>query len=293
MAVVLIVGAHGQLLDRVAAELEVGGHVVLKVPSAPAALAAVRRTSPDAIIVAAALPEAEPAELCRQLRRTPSVTPHTPILIVGELASHDTQLAALRAGASDIFGEPLDVAELLLKLDAYVQLKTLVEEMQSASLVDRETGLYNLHGLARRLEELGALSARAHHALACVVLAIEVEDAVAMPEVATFCAHTIKGGVRHSDVPGRIAAAEFAVVAPRTGAIGAIRLAHRLAGGLQRRSHDDARAIPSFRLRAGYDAVGNLAYAPGSASDLLTRARRAWHDADAESRLGWIRPYEG
>src|SRR6266850_786415 len=97
MALVLIVGAHGQPLDPVAAELEVGGHVVLKVPSAPAALAAVHRTSPDAIIVAAALPDAEPAELCRQLRRAPSVTPQTPILIVGELASRDTQLAAPRA----------------------------------------------------------------------------------------------------------------------------------------------------------------------------------------------------
>ena len=292
MAVVLIVGARGQPLDPVAAELEVGGHAVLKVPSAPAALATVGRTSPDAIVVAAALPDTEPAELCRLLRRAPSVTPHTPILIVGELASRDTQLAALRAGASDIFGEPLDVAALLLKLDAYVQLKTLAEEMQSASLVDRETGLYNLHGLARRLEELGALSARAHHALACVVLAIEVEDAVAMPEVATFCAHTIKGGVRHSDVPGRIAAAEFAVVAPRTGANGAIRLAQRLDGVMRRRSRDAAGAVPAFRLRTGYDAVSNVAYAPGGASDLLVRARRAWH-AGAESRLGWIRSHEG
>ena len=291
MAVVLIVGAHGQPLDPVAAELEVGGHVVLKVPSAPAALAAVHGTSPDAIIVAAALPDAEPAELCRQLRRVPSVTPQTPILIVGELASRDTQLAALRAGASDIFGEPLDVASLLLKLDAYVQLKTLAEEMQSASLVDRETGLYNLHGLARRLEELGALSARAHHALACVVLAIEVEDAIAMPEVATFCAHTIKGGVRHSDVPGRIAAAEFAVVAPRTGAHGAVQLAQRLEGVMRRGSHDAAGTVPAFRLRTGYEAVSNVAYAPGSPSDLLVRARRAWH-ADAESRPGWIRPHE-
>ncbi len=291
MALVLIVGADGQLLDPVAAELEVGGHAVLKVPSAPAALAAVRRNSPDAIVVAAALPDLEPAELCRLLRREPRITPHTGIFIAGELPSSDARRAALSAGASDILGQPLDVAELLLKLDTYTQLKTLAEEMQAASLVDRETGLYNLHGLARRVEELGALSARAHHALACVVLAIEVEDAVAMPEVATFCAHTIKGGVRHSDVPGRIAAAEFAVVAPRTGAHGAVRLAQRLGGVMQRRSHDAAVAVPAFRLRTGFDAVSNVAYAPGSASDLLVRARRAWH-ADAESRLGWIRPHE-
>jgi len=293
MAVVLIIGADGQLLDPVAAQLEAAGYAVLRAPLTQAALAAVRHTSPDAIIVAAVLPDVEPAELCNLLRRAPRITRHTAIFIVGELASREARLAALRAGASDIFGQPLDVAELLVKLDAYVEFKTLAEEVQSASLVDRETGLYNLHGLARRVEELGALSMRAHGALACVVLAIEVEDDGALPKVAAFCAQTIKGGVRHSDVPGRIAAAEFAVVAPRTGANGAIRLTQRLGGVMQRRSRDAAGTIPAFRLRAGYDAVSNVAYAPGSASDLLVRARRAWHDADAESRLGWIRPHEG
>ncbi len=292
MTVVLIVGADGQLLDPVAGQLEAGGYAVLRAPSTQAALAAVRHTSPDAIVVAAPFPDLEPAELCRLLRREPRITPHTAIFMAGELPSSDARLAALRAGASDILGQPLDVAELLLKLDAYAQLKTLAEEMQSASLVDRETGLYNFHGLSRRVEELGALSVRAHGALACVVLAIEVEDDGALPTVTAFCAQTIKGGVRHSDVPGRIAAAEFAVVAPRTGAHGAIQLAERLGGVMERRSRDAAGAVPAFRLRTGYDAVSNVAYAPGGASDLLVRARRAWH-AGAESRLGWIRPHEG
>ncbi len=292
MAVVLVVGADGQLLDPVAGELEAGSYAVVRVPSAHAALEAVRRTAPDAIVIAAALPDADTAELCGVLRRAPRVTPHTPIFIVGDLGSRDARLAALRAGASDLFGEPLDGAELLIKLDAYAQLTTLAEQMQSASLVDRETGLYNFQGLARRVEELGALSVRAHGALACVVLAIEVEDEGVLPEVTAFCAQTIKAGVRHSDVPGRLAAAEFAVVAPRTSANGAIRLAQRLAGVMRRRSHDAAGAVPSFQLRAGYDAIANLAYAPASASDLLVRARRAWHAADTTSRLGWIRPFE-
>jgi two-component system cell cycle response regulator len=292
MAVVLVVSADGQFLDLVVEELEAATYAVRRVSSAQAALAAVRGSSPDAIVVAAALPDADTDELCRLLRSAPRVTPHTPIFIVGELGSRDARLAALRAGASDIFTEPIDGAELLSKLDAYAQLKTLAEQMQSASHVDRETGLYNLEGLARRVEELGALSVRAHGALACVVLAIEVEDKGALPEVSVFCAQAIKGGVRHSDVPGRIAAAEFAVVAPRTSANGAIQLAQRLAGEMRRRSHDAAGAVPSFQLRAGYDAISNVAYAPASTGDLLLRARRAWHDTDPSSRLGWIRPFE-
>src|SRR2546427_12970968 len=83
--------------------------------------------------------------------------------------------------------------------------------------------LYNLHGLARRVEELGALSVRAHGALACVVLAIEVEDDGALPKVTAFCAQTIKGGVRHSDVAGRAAGPALALVGRPAGATGPSR----------------------------------------------------------------------
>ncbi len=120
------------------------------------------------------------------------------------------------------------------------------------------------------------------------MLAPEVADEAALAEVTAFCAQTIKRGVRHSDAAGRTGAVEFAVVAPRTSETGAIRLAQRLAGAL-----GAGHGSPSFKLRAGYEAVGNLAYAPVSPRDLLARARRAWLDADPESRLGWIRPYEG
>ncbi len=244
MALVLIVGVDGPLLDQVVGQLE-AGYAILRAPSSQAALEAVRRTSPDAIIVAADLPDGEPAELCRLLRRAPGVTPHTAIFIAGDLASRDARLAALRAGASDIFGQPLDVAELLLKLDSYARLKRLAEQIQSSSLVDRETGLYNLQGLARRVEELAALSVRAHGALACVVLAPEVEDDDLLREVSEFCAQTIKDGVRHSDVPGRAPDWRHRRDPARSAAHG--RDAAPLAGGRRRRS-----VVPAARrLRRG------------------------------------------
>ena len=295
MATILVASAHEALIEQVAGELEAGGHAVARAPSAQAALAAARRGRPDAILVDAGLTDIDVPDLCRLLRREPHVTPHTAIFVTGaaEPASRDARLAALAAGASDVLGQPVDVAELALKVDRWTKLKTAAEQIQLAGLVDPETGLYNLQGLARHIEQLGALSGRAHAALACVVLAAEVEEERVLPEVTTFCAQAIKAGVRHSDVSGRIAAGEFAVVAPRTSANGALRLAQRLAGVMRRRSQEAAGAVPSFKLRAGYDAIGNLAYSPVTARDLLTRARRAWLNAEADSRLGWIRPYEG
>jgi PleD family two-component response regulator len=293
MAVILVVSAHDALLEQLAGDLEAGGHAVARAPSGQAALAAAHRSRHDAILVDAGLPDMDAADLCRLLRQEPHVTPHTAIFLAGGPASRDARLAALGAGASDVLGQPLDAAELVLKVEHCTKLKAAAERLHLTSLVDPETGLYNLPGLARHIEELGALSVRTHASLACVVLAPEVEEDEAVPEVAAFCAQAIKTGVRHSDVSGRIAPVEFAVVAPRTNANGAIRLTQRLAGVMRRRSQEAAGIVPSFKLRAGYDAVGNVAYAPITARDLLTRARRASLDTGADSRLGWIRSYEG
>ncbi|HEV8304170.1 MAG TPA: response regulator [Gemmatimonadales bacterium] len=291
MALVLVASPHEPLVHHVAGKLEASGTTVLPATSGDEAVEAVRHAHPDAILVDAALHES--VQLCSRLRQEPHVGPHTAILVTGGPAPRDARLAALRAGAWDILDQPLDIEELLLKLETFAQRKTLAERTESSSLVDPETGLYNLQGVARHLDQLGALAVRARAALACVVLAPELVDDAARPEVTAFCAQTIRRGVRHSDVSGRVAAAEFAVVAPATGAQGAIRLAQRLAGEMRRRSQEAAGSVPSFRLRAGYDAVGNLAYAPVSARDLLVRARRASLDADVDSRLGWIRPFEG
>jgi hypothetical protein len=46
-------------------------------------------------------------------------------------------------------------------------------------------------------------------------------------------------------------------------------------------------AWPKFELRAGYDAVGNVRYAPIESHQLVTRAARALQMAKAEGT--WIR----
>src|SRR5207249_2016093 len=78
--------------------------------------------------------------LCRALRADPSVSRATPILLTtAGPALRAQQIEALRAGAWELRGDPLDLEELVLRLGAYVQGKLEVDRLGSEGLVDRIT----------------------------------------------------------------------------------------------------------------------------------------------------------
>src|SRR5204863_216608 len=81
-------------------------------------------TEPDALILAVDLPGGEGLNLCRMLRADSLVTPSTPIILTQPTPSTRRQtLAALRAGAAELWGQRLDAEELLLRLAAQNRAK--------------------------------------------------------------------------------------------------------------------------------------------------------------------------
>ncbi|HXF95886.1 MAG TPA: response regulator [Gemmatimonadales bacterium] len=231
----------------------------------------VRSTEPDLIIVEAELPTALALETCRQLRQVPWVGPHTPMLLVTAVAAGRAErLAALRGGAWDVLGRPLDPQETLLKINAYARAKLVTDAAVAEALVDPETGLYNVHGLGRLARELGAIAARAHTGLACLVVVAEPPE---RQRTAPRCVRALKSVARASDVIGRLGAADFALLAPVTDLAGARQLAERLERALAALSPEPGE--PALVLRIGYDAVDNMAYASINAMELLGRANLA------------------
>lgn len=279
----LLAGTAEDSLPQLSQTLEAAGCGVLVARSGEEALEQARETEPDAILINADLPDMTDLELCRRLRSEPRLSTTAIVITSPLLPSRERRVAAVRAGAWDVLGHPIDVEELILKLRSYTRAAILAQAAQSESLVDPETGLYNLRGLTRRAGELGALAVRAHAALACVVLAPEVEGDIPLPDVAACCAQAIRTGIRHSDVAGRVGSAEFAVLAPATEAKGATRLAQRLAGLTRSVSREAGTGRREIRVHTAYEAVGNLAYTPMSGVDLLMRARRSWRTPHVES----------
>src|SRR3989454_6798080 len=213
-------------------------------------------------------------------------------------ASRDQRIAALRAGAWECIAPPHEADEILLKIGAYVRAKLDADRARAEGLLDPMTGLYNRQGLARRARELGSQAFREHGALACVVLALDVEAPAPGSEsaanVVVRCVHALKSSARLSDVVGRLSLTEFAVLAPGTDAAGARRLAEPLASSVQTSatapSAADERLAP-LRVRCGYEAVANVGYAPIEPVDLLVRASTALRTGRAESG-SWLRRFD-
>jgi CheY-like chemotaxis protein len=271
---VLLAAREPLLVRSIATMLETNGVALLAADSPDVALRVARLEHPDLILVDNEGYGNGGIEACRQFRHEPHVGPHTPILLAA--TAHPTRperLAALRAGAWDVLDKPLDPEETLLRINAYVRPKLVADVAIAEALVDSDTGLYNVQGLARLARELGHLAVRQHLALACVVAwAHEAAggEANGRQGAAARCTRVLRAVTRSADVLGRLAPLEFGLVAPATDLEGARRLARRLERAAADLPREEGEA--PIELRVGYDAVTNMAYTPTDALELLGRA---------------------
>src|SRR5438046_4940382 len=238
---VLLAGNQASSSRSLESILGPNGYTVVKAYTAAQTLERARRAQPDAIILDATLPDQDPLEICRALRHDPEFAPDTPIIIISsDHATRQQRIDALRAGAWEYLGQPLDAEHLLLKLETFTRVKRGADRAREDGLVDQATGLYNLRGLARRARQVGAQASRLNAALACVALAPDFGDGTARSElndgvleaVVTQLAGALRAAGRASDAIGRLGPTEFAIVASGADAGGGGRVAERLASGV-------------------------------------------------------------
>jgi hypothetical protein len=141
-------------------------------------------------------------------------------------------------GAPRVCGRPVlerarDVRPDVILLDARLA------DRDSLELGHARRSAVGPRGLVHRAREL--ISQAAHHntAAACVVFAPDLEGEPSV-ELLQLVGRAFQAGGRRSDPIGRVGQREFAVVAPGTDAVGAVKLAQRF-----------RHAIPAPELRAG------------------------------------------
>ena len=277
------------------------GFAVVRAYTGQQALERARTSQPDIIILDAQMPDIHGFEVCRALRSDPRFSSTTPIVITTSGPSGRTQrLEAYRAGAWEFLGQPLDGEALLLKLHTFLQSKRQVDLLREENLLDSGTGLYNMRGLARRAREIGSDAIRRREALACVVFApegeVETSDEETPGEELVRMSDQV-GAVfrqvgRMSDAIGRLGPTEFAVIAPATGADGAVRLVNRLGGAVEATRIPVRGGERSVRVKAGYCAVPDFAESPVDAVELLLRATTALRDLRSGGEADRIRAFE-
>jgi diguanylate cyclase (GGDEF)-like protein len=277
------------------------GYAVVRAYTGQQALERARTSQPDIIILDAQMPDIHGFEVCRALRSDPRFSSTTPIVITTSGPSGRTQrLEAYRAGAWEFLGQPLDGEALLLKLHTFLQSKRQVDLLREENLLDSGTGLYNMRGLARRAREIGSDAIRRREALACVVFApeseLETTDEEAPEEELVRLSDQVGAVFRQvgrvSDAIGRLGPTEFAVIAPATGADGAVRLVNRLGGAVEATRIPVRGGERSVRVKAGYCAVPDFAESAVDAVELLLRATTALRDLRSAGEGDRIRAFE-
>ena len=296
---VLVANDQEWLSRSIESILGPSGFAVVHAHTGRQALELARRTRPDAVIVDAGMPDLAGIEVCRILRADPRFATSTPIMMTSAAAaSRADRLAAYRSGVWEYWTQPLDTDALILKLWNFVQSKQELDRCHSDSLVDDATGLYNVRGLTRRAQELGAEAARRHSALACVALspaggiAWELDPGSdadpANVQVTRRIGELFRRTARVSDAVGRLGRSEFAIIAPATETKGVVRLIERI------REEIESMQVPAqgedrqLRINAGYCAVSDFAASDVDAVELLVRASTALRHSkgnDARERI--------
>jgi DNA-binding response OmpR family regulator len=283
---VLIAAAHEHSV--LASVFEGNRYAVVQVHTGTLALESARELRPDTIILEAALPDMSGIDVCRLLHADVRIGHNVPILILApDKPTPEERVTALRAGAWDFLRHPEDPQELALKLQTYVHAKRNIDDASSGTIADATTALLSRPALARRARELGALMNRTHGALACIVFALETNGGD--PKAGSVLVRT----ARICDVVGILSPTEFAILAPRTDHAGVMKLVQRVADALTKANVGGGTLTPGTTLRAGYDAVENLKYAPTDAVELLGRASAAVRHGKPEPSRPWVRRFDG
>lgn len=292
---VLIAGQHGWFVRSLESILASSGFSTVTVSNDELSVGSLPDVKPDLVVLEADPPDVLWKDVIERVRLQANLSRGTPVIATTvEPLTRQKRLEAMRAGAWDIFGHPLDAEILTLKAQAYSSAKMDADDARERGLVDPETDLYNVRGVLRRIYEEASEATRHRRPLACLVASVSPPTTQAseeeVAEAARDAARVIRQTGRASDVFGRLGPNEFVVIAPGTDATGAHRFAQRLTG-----SNGNGSAVQGdvkTRLTTGYAAVADLARAEIEPVDLFVRAIVALRTAQSAAADDRIRSFD-
>lgn len=98
------------------------------------ALAVVRDTHPDLVLMDVRMPGLDGFEACRALKQDPA-TRLIPVILVTALADADDRIRGIEAGADDFVTKPINVHELYARIRSLIRIKRYTDELDSAEAV--------------------------------------------------------------------------------------------------------------------------------------------------------------
>ncbi len=117
---ILVVEDEVDLAELVAFHLRQAGHVVSTAGSGATALAEVRRSRPDLVVLDVMLPDISGIEVCRRLRREDD-TRRLPVIMLTAKGEEVDRVVGFEVGADDYVVKPFSPRELMLRVEAVLR----------------------------------------------------------------------------------------------------------------------------------------------------------------------------
>src|SRR6516165_7280619 len=122
---ILVIEDERAVRDALERVLRTDGYEVEVAEDGNQALAALSRTTPDALVLDVVLPGIDGLEVCRRLR---AAGEHVPVLMVTALDAVADRVAGLDAGADDYLDKPFSIEELRARMRALLRRAGLGDE---------------------------------------------------------------------------------------------------------------------------------------------------------------------
>lgn len=213
MGLVLVIGSDEWWCRSLMTVIAQAGHKGLTAFTAEQAEQVIGAVMPDAIIADLRLADAAEGVWPGSLKASGKVPDFVPIIGYSETqVSRARQLALTQSGVWHLMHDPIDGDLLLAQLQNALSAKRRADSALATALLDEQTGIYNVRGLARRSTELAAEAHRRRAAVACIVLSVEGAESFGMDAMRRV-ADAVRGASRGSDILGRVGPHEFAVIA--------------------------------------------------------------------------------
>jgi len=117
---ILVVEDEADLADLVAFNLRGEGHEVTVAHDGSTALAEIRRSQPDLVLLDVMLPDISGIEVCRRLRRKPE-TIRLPVIMLTAKTDEVDRVVGFEVGADDYVTKPFSPRELVLRVEAILR----------------------------------------------------------------------------------------------------------------------------------------------------------------------------
>jgi len=148
-ALVMMVDDEELVIELIQTYLDCAGYKRFISTTEPRkALGLMLRERPQVVLLDIRMPGMTGFEIMQAMRADPSLQ-HIPVVVLTSVDDPETKLQALRLGASDFLGKPVDESELVLRLRNTLAAKAYQDYL---AYYDRVTGLANRHRFMSELD---------------------------------------------------------------------------------------------------------------------------------------------